>query len=203
MGKRTRRFTPKSEITGSQVIVSANEVSRHTMIRRELRNARRVLANHELFSSSLVCLSAQVIASHGRNYGALSKWQTKEEGMQTEKHIKPITSMLLLKNGAYYEILWTRGLNTGRCRKQPANISWPQIFFGVKYCKAAHLNQWKWKQRCNILKQLIQRIKQWFSPKTTPEIPQRKKTGLPAMERRLNAARNIVDGSLMDKDNNW
>jgi hypothetical protein len=52
------------------------------------------------------------------------------------------------------------------------------------------------------LKQLIQRIKQWFSPKTTPEIPQRKKTGLPAMERRLNAARNIVDGSLMDKDNN-
>tara|TARA_B110000902_G_C14042426_1_gene488366 strand:- start:427 stop:585 length:159 start_codon:yes stop_codon:yes gene_type:complete len=52
------------------------------------------------------------------------------------------------------------------------------------------------------LKQLIQRIKQWFFPKRTPEIRQRKKTGLPAMERRLNAARNIVDGSLMDKPDN-
>jgi len=50
-----------------------------------------------------------------------------------------------------------------------------------------------------MIKKLIQRIKHWFSPKTTPEIPQRKKTGLPAMERRLQAARNIVDGSLMDK----
>lgn len=50
-----------------------------------------------------------------------------------------------------------------------------------------------------MLKQINQRIKQWFAPKRTPEIPQRKKTGLPAMERRLKAARHIVDGSLMDK----
>tara|TARA_R110000796_G_scaffold6363_3_gene22677 strand:- start:322 stop:492 length:171 start_codon:yes stop_codon:yes gene_type:complete len=34
----------------------------------------------------------------------------------------------------------------------------------------------------------------------TPEIPPKKKTSLPAMERRLQAARNIVDGSLMDKE---
>tara|TARA_R110002124_G_scaffold180716_1_gene348259 strand:- start:117 stop:290 length:174 start_codon:yes stop_codon:yes gene_type:complete len=34
----------------------------------------------------------------------------------------------------------------------------------------------------------------------TPEILPRKKTSLPAMERRLQAARNIVDGSLMDKE---
>jgi|TARA_R110000824_G_C14855224_1_gene640553 hypothetical protein len=34
----------------------------------------------------------------------------------------------------------------------------------------------------------------------TPDITQRKKTGLPAMERRIAASRNIVDGSLMDKD---
>jgi len=34
----------------------------------------------------------------------------------------------------------------------------------------------------------------------TPEIPQRKKTSLPAMERRIAASRNIItDGSLMDK----
>ena len=50
-----------------------------------------------------------------------------------------------------------------------------------------------------MFKRLITRIKQWFAPKRTPEIPQRKKTGLPAMERRLKAARHIVDGSLMDK----
>jgi len=34
----------------------------------------------------------------------------------------------------------------------------------------------------------------------TPDIPQRKKTGLPAMDRRIAASRNIIaDGSLMDK----
>tara|TARA_R110000744_G_scaffold379599_1_gene498089 strand:+ start:799 stop:1017 length:219 start_codon:yes stop_codon:yes gene_type:complete len=51
-----------------------------------------------------------------------------------------------------------------------------------------------------MIKKLIQRISRWFAPKRTPEIPQRKTTGLPAMERRLKAARNIVDGSLMDKE---
>ena len=35
----------------------------------------------------------------------------------------------------------------------------------------------------------------------TPDIPQRKKIGIPAMERRIAASRNIIDGSLMDKDN--
>ena len=51
-----------------EVIVSANETAKHRMIRRELRNARRVLANHELFNSSLCALSARVIATHGRAY---------------------------------------------------------------------------------------------------------------------------------------
>ena len=36
--------------------------------------------------------------------------------------------------------------------------------------------------------------------RNTPNIPQRKKTGLPAMERRIAASRNIIEGSLMDKD---
>ena len=37
--------------------------------------------------------------------------------------------------------------------------------------------------------------------RNTPDIPQRKKIGIPAMERRIAASRNIIDGSLMDKDN--
>ena len=37
--------------------------------------------------------------------------------------------------------------------------------------------------------------------RNTPDIPQRKKIGLPAMERRIAASRNIIDASLMDKDN--
>jgi len=44
-----------------------------------------------------------------------------------------------------------------------------------------------------MFKQLLERIRKWFFPRITPEIPQRKKTGLPAMERRLAASRNIVD----------
>tara|TARA_R110002167_G_scaffold72228_1_gene203348 strand:- start:947 stop:1126 length:180 start_codon:yes stop_codon:yes gene_type:complete len=34
--------------------------------------------------------------------------------------------------------------------------------------------------------------------KTTPEIPRR--TSMPALDRRIAASRNIIDGSLMDKD---
>lgn len=34
----------------------------------------------------------------------------------------------------------------------------------------------------------------------TPDIPPRRKTSLPAMERRIAASRNIIDGSLMEKD---
>ena len=34
----------------------------------------------------------------------------------------------------------------------------------------------------------------------TPDIPPRRKTSLPAMDRRIAASRNIIDGSLMDKD---
>lgn len=37
----------------------------HNMIRRETRNARRVIENHELFDSSLVGLAAVVISTHG------------------------------------------------------------------------------------------------------------------------------------------
>ena len=36
--------------------------------------------------------------------------------------------------------------------------------------------------------------------KKTPNIPPRRKTSLPAMERRIAASRNIIDGSLMEKD---
>jgi len=65
-----------------------------------------------------------------------------------------------------------------------------------------------------FLKNLLTTILMWWkkvfkcNPTTnkyfgrqTPEIPQRKKTSLPAMERRIAASRNIIDGSLMDKDN--
>lgn len=51
-----------------EVIISAVATQKARMLRRELRNARRVLANHELFSSSLCALSARVIASHGRTF---------------------------------------------------------------------------------------------------------------------------------------
>ena len=50
------------------------------------------------------------------------------------------------------------------------------------------------------LKRWIRKFMSWIRPRTTPDIPQRKKTGLPAMERRIAASRNIVDGSLMDKE---
>jgi len=50
-----------------------------------------------------------------------------------------------------------------------------------------------------MLKNLTKRISQWFAPKRTPEILPRKKVSLPAMERRIAASRNIVDGNLMDK----
>ena len=51
-----------------QIIVSANDTAKHRMIRRELRNARNVLNNHQEFSSSLCALSARVVASYGRAY---------------------------------------------------------------------------------------------------------------------------------------
>ena len=35
----------------------------------------------------------------------------------------------------------------------------------------------------------------------TPKILPKRKTSLPAMERRIAASRNIIDVSLMDKDN--
>jgi hypothetical protein len=34
----------------------------------------------------------------------------------------------------------------------------------------------------------------------TPKILPKRKTSLPAMERRIAASRNIIDGSLMDKE---
>ena len=51
-----------------QIIASANDTAKHRMIRRELRNARNVLNNHQEFSSSLCALSARVVASYGRAY---------------------------------------------------------------------------------------------------------------------------------------
>tara|TARA_R110000765_G_scaffold16635_8_gene46523 strand:- start:1554 stop:1733 length:180 start_codon:yes stop_codon:yes gene_type:complete len=58
-----------------------------------------------------------------------------------------------------------------------------------------------------MLKQWISKIfkcnpmtNKYFGRKT-PDIPPRRKTSLPAMERRIAASRNIIDGSLMDKDN--
>tara|TARA_R110000824_G_C14764597_1_gene630195 strand:- start:212 stop:391 length:180 start_codon:yes stop_codon:yes gene_type:complete len=58
-----------------------------------------------------------------------------------------------------------------------------------------------------MLKQWINKIfkcnptyNKYFGRKT-PKIPPKRKTSLPAMERRIAASRNIIDGSLMDKDN--
>ena len=50
------------------IVINANETAKHRMIRRELRNARNVLNNHQEFSSSLCALAARVVASHGRAY---------------------------------------------------------------------------------------------------------------------------------------
>tara|TARA_R110002096_G_scaffold152821_1_gene316024 strand:- start:349 stop:504 length:156 start_codon:yes stop_codon:yes gene_type:complete len=51
-----------------------------------------------------------------------------------------------------------------------------------------------------MLRSLYNKIKLVLNPKRTPEILPRKKVSLPAMERRIAASRNIVDGSLMDKE---
>ena len=51
------------------IVVSANKMDFHRMIRRELHNARNVVRNYDLFDSSLVGLAAKVIADHGRHYG--------------------------------------------------------------------------------------------------------------------------------------
>ena len=51
-----------------EVIVSSNDTAKHRMIRRELRNARNVLNNHQEFSSSLCALAARVVVSYGRAY---------------------------------------------------------------------------------------------------------------------------------------
>jgi len=55
-----------------EVVVSANDMAFHRMIRRELRNARRVINNHELFESCLVGMAAKVIANHGARYNGYS-----------------------------------------------------------------------------------------------------------------------------------
>ena len=52
-----------------EVVVSANKMDFHRMIRRELLNARRVMNNHELFPSSLNSLTALVVEKHGARYG--------------------------------------------------------------------------------------------------------------------------------------
>ena len=51
-----------------EVIVSSNDTAKHRMIRRELRNARNVLNNHQEFSSSLCALAARVVVLHARAY---------------------------------------------------------------------------------------------------------------------------------------
>ena len=52
-----------------QVVVSANAMDFHRMIRRELLNARRVMNNHELFSGNLNALAALVVEKRGKHYG--------------------------------------------------------------------------------------------------------------------------------------
>ena len=53
-----------------------------------------------------------------------------------------------------------------------------------------------------ILNLILIQLKKVFKQKNknTPKIPQRKRTSIPAMERRLAASRNIIDGSSMEKD---
>ena len=53
----------------------------------------------------------------------------------------------------------------------------------------------------NLLKKVFKcgpKTKYLSGKKTTPEIPRR--TSMPALDRRIAASRNIIDGSLMDKD---
>ena len=52
-----------------EVVVSANSMDFHRMIRRELLNARRVMNNHELFSGNLNALAALVVEKRGKHYG--------------------------------------------------------------------------------------------------------------------------------------
>ena len=53
---------------------------------------------------------------------------------------------------------------------------------------------WKKVFKCNPTSN------KYFGRKT-PKILPKRKTSLPAMERRIAASRNIIDGSLMEKDN--
>lgn len=53
-----------------KIVVSAFEVNYHRMVKRELRNARLVLKNFDVFDSSLVGLAAKVIQKRGCNYSA-------------------------------------------------------------------------------------------------------------------------------------
>lgn len=48
-------------------LTKKQEAERIKMLEREVRVARQVLRKYELFESSLVGLSAKVIATHGRS----------------------------------------------------------------------------------------------------------------------------------------
>tara|TARA_R110000803_G_scaffold106_2_gene290 strand:- start:295 stop:498 length:204 start_codon:yes stop_codon:yes gene_type:complete len=63
-----KAFTPAPR----EIVVSANAMNFHRMIRRELLNARRVMNNHELFPSSLNALAALVVQKHGARYNGYS-----------------------------------------------------------------------------------------------------------------------------------
>ncbi len=52
-----------------KIVVSSFETNFHRMVKRELRNARLVLKNIDIFDSSLVGLSAKLIEKRGSNYG--------------------------------------------------------------------------------------------------------------------------------------
>ena len=53
------KSTPRS------IVVSANQMQFHRMIRRELHNARFILRKYEMHPSSLVGLAAKFIEDHG------------------------------------------------------------------------------------------------------------------------------------------
>ena len=51
-----------------EIIVDANAVAKHRMIKRELQSARSVLRRHEFYRSSTVGLAAWIVERYGAQY---------------------------------------------------------------------------------------------------------------------------------------
>ena len=51
-----------------KIVVDANAVAKHRMIKRELQSARKVLRRHEFYRSSTVGLAAWIVEKYGAQY---------------------------------------------------------------------------------------------------------------------------------------